>query len=113
MSMPVDADLPDFDVLRRREWVGKIVDMQNVSRLTIADGILRNLRSSEISGRTSPLGDSHVAIQVSGTIVLEEAPDEWRYCVKAWPLECVFYNGISLFHHSQRETFNTVMAMRN
>jgi hypothetical protein len=41
---------------------------------------------------------------VSKTYVADEAPDEWRYCVKAWPIERVFYNGVSLFHHSERES---------
>ena len=112
-DVTLDVDLPKFVVLLRRQWVGKIVDMRNVTGSTIADGILRNLRSSDVSGTTSPIGETHVAIQVSKTFDEDEAPEEWRYCVKAWPIERVFYNGVSLFHHSQRETYNTVMAMRN
>lgn len=82
-SNPVDVDLPDFQVLLRRHWVGKIVEMKNALGICIADGILRNIRSSDVSGQTVPLGETHVAIQVSKTFVDEEAPDEWRYCVKA------------------------------
>ena len=87
----LDADLPEFVVLLCRQWVGKIVDMKNVIGSTIVDGILRNLRSSDVSRTTSSLGETHVAIQVSKTFDENEAPDEWRYCVKAWPIERVFY----------------------
>ena len=58
----VDVDLPEFDVLSRRHWVEKIVEMRNACGIIIADGILRNLRSSDVSGRTTPLGETHAAI---------------------------------------------------
>lgn len=81
INTPVDADLPPFDVIPRRLWVGKIVDMNNVSGVTIASGILRVLHSTDIPLSGGPLEESHVAVQVSRTFVDEEAPDEWRYCV--------------------------------
>lgn len=113
INIPVDADLPAFEVLPRRHWVGKIVDMRNVSGITIASGILHVLRTMDVPGSDGPLGDAHVAIQVSRTFVEQEAPDEWRYCIRTWPIAQVFYNGVSLFHHQQRDTFNSILAMRN
>ena len=112
INTPVDADLPPFDVIPRRLWVEKIVDMKNVSGVTIASGILRVLHSTDIPLTRSPLEESHVAVQVSRTFVEEEAPDEWRYCVRPWPVCQVFLNGVSLFHHHQRDTYNSVMALR-
>ena len=53
-------------------------------------------------GLAGPLGDSQVFVQVSRTFVEEEAPDEWRYSFKSWPIQQVFLEGVSLFHPSER-----------
>lgn len=58
----VDANLTEFKVLPRRSWVWKLVQIQNNSDVTIAIGILRNLRMSHIPGIDTPLDDTHVAI---------------------------------------------------
>ena len=57
-------------------------------------------------GSAGPLGDSQVFVQVSRTFVEEEAPDEWRYSFKSWPIQQVFLEGMSLFHHSKRNVYN-------
>ena len=111
--VPMDVDLPPFEVLPRRNWVGKIVDMRNIDGVTIASGIVRVLHTVNVRGSDDPLSDSHVAIQVSRTFVHEEAPDEWRYCVRPWPIAQVFYHGISLIHHLQRDTFNAFLVTRD
>ena len=105
--MPDDVDLPPFAVLPRRNWVGKIVDMGNLGGITIASGIVRVHHTMGVPRSHGPLCETHVAIQVSRTFVEEEPPDGWRYCVRPWPIAQVFYRGISLLHHQQRETYNT------
>ena len=110
--IPDDVDLPPFEVLLRRNWVGKIVDMGNVGGITIASGIVRVHHTMGVPRSHGPHCETHVAIQVSRTFVEEEAPDGWRYCVRPWPIAQVSYRGISLLHHQQRETYNTTMALR-
>ena len=100
-NIPVDVDLPPFEVLPRRCWVGKVVDMKNESGVTIASGIVRNHHTVDLTTSAGSLSESHVPIQVSRTHVLAEAPDGWRYCVRPWPMDQVIYRGISLLHHRQ------------
>ena len=50
----VDVDLPPFEVIPRRLWVGKIVDMKNLSGVTIASGILRVLHAMDIDVQKAP-----------------------------------------------------------
>ena len=57
-------------------------------------------------GSAGPLSDSQVFVQVSRTFVEEEAPYEWRYSFKSWPIQQVFVEGVSLFHHSERNVYN-------
>lgn len=63
-DIPVDADLPSFEVLPRRCWVGKIVDMKNVGGSTIASGIVRVHHSVDVPTSQGPLSETHVAVQV-------------------------------------------------
>ena len=72
INTSVDADLPPFDVIPRRLWVGKIVDMKNVSGVTVASGILQVLHSTDIPLIGSPLEESYLAVQVSKTFFEEE-----------------------------------------
>jgi hypothetical protein len=78
--------------------------------MLIAEGLVQNLRSSAIVGSSGPLGDSQVVVQVSSTFVVEEAPDEWRYSFKWWPIQQLFLDGVSLYHHSERDVYNTSMV---
>ena len=110
VEAPINPDLPEFLVIPPRLWVGKTVSLHNASGVRIAEGLVRNLRSSAIVGSSCPLGDSLVVVQVSSTFVEEEAPDEWRYSFKSWPIEQVFLDGVSLFHHSQRNVYNMWMV---
>lgn len=112
-NIPVDVDLPPFEVLPRRCWVGKVVDMKNESGVTIASGIVRNHHTVDLTTSAGSLSETHVPIQVSRTHVPAEAPDDWRYCVRPWPMGQVIYRGISLLHHRQRENYTTFIALRN
>ena len=72
-NIPVDVDLPPFEVLHRRCWVGKVVDMKNVSGVTIASGSVRNHHTVDLTTSAGSLSETHVPIQVSKTHVLAEA----------------------------------------
>ena len=64
-------------------------------------------------GSAGPLGDSQVFVQVSRTFVEEKALDEWRYLFKSWPIQQVFLEGVSLFHHSERNVYNMWLIERS
>ena len=105
VNAPVNPDLPEFLVIPPHLWVGKTVSLHNGSSVCIAEGLVRNLRSNAIVGSAGPLGNSQVFVQVSRTFIEEEAPDEWRYLFKSWPIQQVFLEGVSLFHHSERNIY--------
>ena len=113
VNAPVNPDLPEFLVIPPRLWVEKTVLLHNGSGVRIAEGLVRNLRSNAIVGLAGPLGDSQVFVQVSRTFVEEEAPDEWRYSFKSWPIQQVFLEGVSLFHHSERNAYNIWLIERS
>ena len=85
----------------------------NGSGVCIAEGLVQNLRSNAIVGSADPLGDSQVFVQVSRTFVEKEAPDEWRYSFKSWPIQQVFLKGVSLFHHNERNVYNIWLTERS
>ena len=64
-------------------------------------------------GSLGPLGNSQVFVQVSRTFVEEEAPDEWRYSFKSWPIHQVFLDGVSLFHHYKHNVYNMWLVERS
>ena len=113
VNAPVNLNLPEFLVIPLRLWVGKTVSLHNSSGVCIAEGLVRNLRSNVIVGSAGPLGDSQVFVQVSRTFVEEEAPDEWRYSCKSWPIQQVFLEEVSLFHHSERNVYNMWLIKRS
>ena len=101
INILVDVDLPPFEVLPCRCWIGKVVDMKNKSGVTIASGIVCNHHTIDLTTSAGSLSETHVPIQVSRTHVPAEALDGWRYCVQSWPMGQVIYRGISLLHHQQ------------
>ena len=48
----------------------------------------------------------HVAVQISKTLNHEVVPDEWRYSLRAWPIENVYLNGASLHDHKLRAEYD-------
>ena len=113
VNAPVNPNLPKFLAIPPRLWVGKTVSLHNGSGVCIAERLVRNLLSNAIVGSVGPLGDSQVFVQVSRSFVEEEAPDEWRYSFKSWPIQQVFLNVVSLFHHSERNIYNMCLIERS
>lgn len=108
-EVPLNPDVPEFVVIPPRHWVGRTVTLHNTMGDCIAEGLVRNLRSSALVGSLSPLDDSQVVVQVSNTFAKEEAPDEWRYSFKSWPIKQVYLDGVSLYNHSARNAYNSWM----
>ena len=99
VSIPEETTAPLCDGTPRRLWVGKCVVLHRADGFPIARGICRNVCSDVVVGSTGPLGESHVAIQISSSLSMVDVPDEWRYSIRAWPIEFMFYNGASFRDH--------------
>ena len=65
----------------------------------MAEGICRNVSSDDVIRSSGPLGDSHVAVQISSSLSEIDVPDQWRYSVRAWAIKRVYCNGASLKDH--------------
>ena len=76
-----DFVIPQCEGIPRQNWTGKCVVRQNVSGAVVAEGICCNVSSDDVIGSSSPLGDSHVAVQISSSLSEIDVPDEWRYSV--------------------------------
>ena len=110
---PMNPDIPEFQVVPTRLWMGRSVSLHDSDGLRIAEGLLQNLRSSAISDSDGPLGDSVIVVQVSRLFVEVEDPDDWIYSFKSWPIRQVFLDGVSLFDHSQRDIYNRWVLERS
>ena len=107
VSIPEETTAPLCDGTPRQLWVGKCVVLHRADGFPIARGICRNVCSDVVVGSTSPLGESHVAIQISSSLSMVDVPNEWRYSIRAWPIEFVFYNGASFRDHELRAQYNS------
>ncbi|KAG0574851.1 hypothetical protein KC19_VG296900 [Ceratodon purpureus] len=113
VEVPVNSDLPDFVVVPSKLWQNKTVTIYSDDNIPLAEGLIRNPRSSLVSDTVGPLDNSVVVVQVSRSLVEEESEDDWRYSFKTWPISHVYLDGVSLEHHSQRDVHNRWVAERN
>ena len=81
----LDEPMPPLcEGILRQLRVGKCVVLYRNDRMPVARGICRNVSSDIVIGTTGPLGDSHVAVQISFSLSMADVPDEWRYSIRAW-----------------------------
>ena len=107
VSIPKETTTPLCDGTPRRLWVGKCVVLHRADGFSIAKGICRNVSFDVVIGSSGPLRESHVAIQISCSLSMADVPDEWRYSIRAWPIEFMFYNGASFRDHELRAQYNS------
>ena len=107
VTIPEEPMAPLCDGTPRKLWVGKCVVLHRANEVPVAKGIYQNVNSNVVVGSTSLLGDSHVAIQISSNLSMADVPDEWRYSIRAWHIEFVFYNGTSFWDHELRAQYNS------
>ena len=81
VSIPEETTAPLCDGTPRRLWVGKCVVFHRADGFPIARGICRNVSSDVVVGSSGPLGESHVAIQISSSLSMADVPDKWRYSI--------------------------------
>ena len=97
-SMMTNMDnfvIPQCEGIPRRNWTGKCVVLQNANGAAVAEGICHNVSSNVVIGSSGPLGNSHVAVQISSILSEINVPNKWRYSVQAWPIEHVYCNSAS------------------
>ena len=99
VTIPEEPMAPLCDGTPRRLWVGKCVVLYRADGFPIAKEICRNVSFDVVVGSSGPLRDNHVAIQISSNLSMADIPDEWRYSIRAWPIEFVFYNSASFRDH--------------
>ena len=101
-----DRDIPECNGVPHHLWTTKCVSLHNNDGIAVGEGICHSVKSNLVVGSTGPLGDTHVAVQISRSLKPDEFPDDWRYILAAWPITHVFYNGASFFNHERRHKFN-------
>jgi hypothetical protein len=92
-----DRDIPECEGVPRHLWKIKCVSLHNCDGIAMDEGICHSVKSDLVLGSTGPLGDMHVAVQISRSLKPNKFPDDWKYSVRAWPIIHVFYNGTSFF----------------
>ena len=105
-----DSIILQCEGIPRWNWTGNCVVLQNASGAIVAERICRNVSSDVVIGSSGPLGDSHVAVQISSSLSKIDVPDEWRYSVRARPIKRVYCNGASFKDHEIRTTYNSRIA---
>ena len=81
VSIPDEPMPPLYEGIPRRLWVGKCVVLYKNDKVPVARGICCNISFDVVIGTTGPLGDSHVAVQISSSLSMADVPDEWRYSI--------------------------------
>ena len=102
--------IPDCEGIPRPMWITQVVDLHSSCGVHVAQGICYSVSSDVVIGADGPLGDLHVAVQISKTLNHEAVLDEWRYSLRAWPIENVYLNGASLRDHKLRAEYDRQQA---
>ena len=69
VSIPEETTAPLYDGTPRRLWVGKCMVLHRADGFPIARGTCRNVSSDVVVGSSGPLVESHVAIQISSSLL--------------------------------------------
>ena len=88
----------------------KVVTVHSNDGVPVAEGICYSINSDLVLDWNSPMGDSHVAVQISKSLCTDHVLDDWRYSLRVWPVTHVFYNGASLRDHEVRYNYNCRIA---
>ena len=64
-------------------WTTKCVLLHNSDGIALGEGICHSVKSNLVVRNTGLLRDTHVAVQISRSLKLDEFPNDWRYSVRA------------------------------
>jgi len=99
-------DIPKCEGVPWSLWITKLVTLLNEVGPLEAEGICHSVSFELVLCATTPLGDLHIPVQISKTLSSNHVLDEWRYSVRAWLIEYVYYNGSSLRDDEIRYKYN-------
>ena len=105
--------IPDYEGIPRPMWMTQVVDLHSSAGVHVAQGICYSVSSDVVIGANGPLGDLHVAVQISKTLNHEAILDEWRYSLRAWPIENVYLNGASLRDHEIHAEYDHQLSLQH
>ena len=71
--------IPDCEGIPRRLWMTKVVTVHSDDDVPVVEGICYSINSDLVLDCNGPMGDSHVAVQISKSLCTDHVPDEWRY----------------------------------
>ena len=57
------------------------MSLYNDNRIVMEEGICHSIKSDLVVGSTGPLEDTHVVVQISMSLKLDECPDDWKYSI--------------------------------
>jgi hypothetical protein len=60
-----DRDIPECEGVPRHLWTTKYVSLHNCDGIAVGEGICHSVKSDLVLGSRGPLGDTHVAVQIS------------------------------------------------
>ena len=78
-----DCDILEYEGMPRHLWTTKCMFLHNDNRIPVEEGICHSIKSVLVVESTKPLGNMHVAVQISKNLKLDEFRDEWKYSVQA------------------------------
>jgi hypothetical protein len=70
-----DRDIPECEGVPRHLWTTKCVSLHNSDGIAIGEGICHNVKSNLVVRSTGPLGDTHLAVQISRNLKPDEFPN--------------------------------------
>ena len=73
-----DRDILECEDVPRHLWTTKCVSLHDTNGIALGEGICHSVKSDLVVGSTGPLGDTHVAVQISRSLKPDEFPDDWR-----------------------------------
>jgi hypothetical protein len=71
-----DRDIPEGEGVPRHLWTTKCVSLHNDGGIAMGEGICHSVKSNLVVGSTGPLGNTHVAVQISKNLKPDEFPND-------------------------------------
>jgi hypothetical protein len=63
-----DRDIPECEGMPCHLWTTKCVSLHNSDKIVVGERICYSVKSDLVVGSTGPLGDTHVAVQISTSL---------------------------------------------
>ena len=71
-----DQDIPECKGVPHHLWTTKCVSLHNSDGFALEEEICHSVKSDLVVGSIGPLGDTHVAVQISRSLKPDEFPND-------------------------------------